>query len=261
MWYSVIGFVVMLALSIFVAPLAADAQPAEKVHRIGRLGPGFPPTPTRPNPSVEAFRQGLRELGYVEGQTIAMAWRFTEGQLDRVAEAAAELVRLKMDIIVTMGTPATRAAMQATTTIPIIMVSVGDPLRTGLVASLAQPGGNVTGSTLLGPELSPKRLQLLQEALPTASRVAFLWNPTNPANVVPFEDLQAGCLLSYGASTSDLCQRSAVFVDKILKGAKPADLPVERPRKFELVLNRQTAQALGITFPPTLLVLADEVIQ
>jgi putative ABC transport system substrate-binding protein len=268
----------------------------------------------------------------VEGQNIAIEWRFTGGKLDRLADTATELVRLKMDIIVTIGTPATRAAMQATTTIPIIMVSVGDPLRAGLVASLARPGGNVTGSTLLGPELSPKRLQILQETLPTASRVAFLWNPTNPANVLHFEDIQAGAralgvtlpsvevsspneftsaftammrerpdalimtadpmhqlhvgqiidfatqhrlpvmsnvkenvvagaLMSYGASLPELYKRATLYVDKILKGATPGDLPVQQPMKFELVINLKTAKALGLTIPPTLLYQADEVIQ
>jgi putative tryptophan/tyrosine transport system substrate-binding protein len=268
----------------------------------------------------------------VEGQNLAIAWRFTEGKPGRFADTATELVRLQMDIIVTVGTPATRAAMRATTTIPIIMLSVGDPLRAGLVASLARPGGNVTGSTLLGPELSAKRLQLLTEILPTASRVAFLWNATNPANVLHYEEIQvgaralgvtlhsvevsspnefegafaammqerpdalimtadamhqvhvgriidfmaknrlpivsnvkenvgAGALMSHGANLPELYRRATVYMDKILKGAKPGDLPVQQPMQFELVINLKTAQALGLTIPPTLLFQADEVIR
>jgi putative ABC transport system substrate-binding protein len=310
-----------------VGPLVADAQTPAKIPRIGIIG-DWP----EDSPSWGVFRQGLRELSYVEGQNIAIEWRFTEGKLDRLADTATELVRLKMDIIVTVGTPATRAAMHATTMIPIIMVRVGDPLRAGLVASLARPGGNVTGSTLLGPQLSPKRLQLLRETLPTASRMAFLWNPTNPANVLHFEDIQAGAralsvalpsvevssaneftsafaammrerpdalimtadamhqvhvgqiidfaaknrlpvmsnvkenvvagaLMSYGASLPELYRRATLYVDKILKGAKPGDLPVQQPMKFELVINLKTAQVLGLTIPPSLLFQADEVIR
>jgi ABC-type uncharacterized transport system substrate-binding protein len=324
---GIVGIIVTLALGLLSAPLTADAQTPAKIPRIGIIG-DWP----EDSPNWGVFRQGLRELGYVEGQNIAIEWRFTGGKLDRLADTATELVRLKMDIIVTIGTPATRAAMQATTTIPIIMVSVGDPLRAGLVASLARPGGNVTGSTLLGPELSPKRLQILQETLPTASRVAFLWNPTNPANVLHFEDIQAGAralgvtlpsvevsspneftsafaammrerpdalmmtadpmhqlhvgqiidfatqhrlpvisnvkenvvagaLMSYGASLPELYKRATLYVDKILKGATPGDLPVQQPMKFELVINLKTAKALGLTIPPTLLFQADEVIQ
>jgi putative ABC transport system substrate-binding protein len=324
---GIVGIIVTLALGLLSAPLTADAQTPAKIPRIGIIG-DWP----EDSPNWGVFRQGLRELGYVEGQNIAIEWRFTGGKLDRLADTATELVRLKMDIIVTIGTPATRAAMQATTTIPIIMVSVGDPLRVGLVASLARPGGNVTGSTLLGPELSPKRLQILQETLPTASRVAFLWNPTNPANVLHFEDIQAGAralgvtlpsvevsspneftsaftammrerpdalimtadpmhqlhvgqiidfatqhrlpvmsnvkenvvagaLMSYGASLPELYKRATLYVDKILKGATPGDLPVQQPMKFELVINLKTAKALGLTIPPTLLYQADEVIQ
>ncbi len=322
-----IGLLITLALSLLVIPLAAEAQPAAKVPRIGIIG-DWPADP----PNWEVFRQGLRGFGYVEGQNLAIEWRFTEGKLDRVAETATELVRLQMDIIVTSGTPATRAAMHGTTTIPIVMVSAGDPLRAGLAASLARPGGNVTGSTNFGPELSAKRLQLLKELLPTASRVAFLWNPTNPANVLHFEDIQAGAralgvtlhsaevrspgefesafaammrerpdaliitadgihqqhvgqilnfaaknrlpvmsnvkdnvvggaLVCYGASQSELCRRAALYVDKILKGTTPGDLPVQQPTEFDLVINLKTTQALGLTIPPTLLFQATEVIR
>jgi putative tryptophan/tyrosine transport system substrate-binding protein len=318
-----VGLVVMLTLAILMAPLALDAQTPPKIPRIGII---------EDSPNWGVFRQGLRELGYVEGQNIANEWRFADGKLDRLAEAATELVRLKMDIIVTFGTPATRAAMHATTTIPIIMVSVGDPLRAGLVVSLARPGRNVTGSTILGPEISPKRLQLLQETLPTASRVAFLWNPTNPANVLHFEDIQAGAralgvtlhsvevrspsefesafaammrerpdalimtadpmhqlhvgqimdfaaknrlpvmsnikgnvvagaLMSYGASLPELFRRAAFYVDKILKGTTPGELPVQQPTKFELAINLKAARALGLSIPPSVLFQADEVIQ
>jgi putative tryptophan/tyrosine transport system substrate-binding protein len=323
---STIGLIVTLALGL-LTPLTADAQTPTKIPHIGIIAE-WP----EDSPYYGVFRQGLRELGYMEGQNLAIEWRITEGKLERLPGLAAELVRLKMDIIVTAGTPATRAAMQATTTIPIIMVHVGDPLRTGLVASLARPGGNVTGSSLLGPELSPKRLQLLQETLPTASRVAFLWNPANPANVLHFEDLQAGAralgvtlhsvevsspneftsalaammrerpdalimtadgmhqqhigqivdfaaehrlpvmsmlkenvvagaLMSYGASLLDLWRRATLYVDKILKGAKPDDLPVQQPMQFEFVINLKTAKALGLTIPPTILFQADEVIR
>ncbi len=322
-----IGLLITLALATLLVPAVSHAQRPAKIPRIGIIG-DWP----EDSPSWEVFRQGLRDLGYVEGQNLAMEWRFTEGNLDRLAETATELVRLQMDIIVTTGTPATRAAMHATTTIPIIMVSAGDPLRAGLVASLARPGGNVTGSTILGPELSAKRLQLLKEILPTASRVAFLWNPTNPANVLHFEDIQAGAralgvtlhsaevrhpsefesafaamrrerpdaliitadamhqqhvgqildfaaksrlpvmsnvkenvvggaLVSYGASQSELFQRAALYVDKIVKGTKPGDLPVQQPTQFELIINLKTAQALGLTIPPILLFQADEVIR
>lgn len=313
----------LVTLGLLVVPLCSDAQPPPKLPRIGILEGSY---------FWEVFREALRDLGYVEGQTIALDYQDAEGDLARLAAAAAELVRLPVDILVTHGTPATRAAMHATTTIPIITAAVGDPLRAGIVASLARPGGNVTGSTILGPELSAKRLQILQEALPTLTRLAFLWNPANPANVLHFEDVQAGAralgvtllsvevrhpsefdsafaalrnerpdallitadpmhqlhieqilalaaknrlpmgtnvrenvaagaLLSYGASHRAVFRQAAVYVDKILKGAKPGELPMHQPTQFELVVNLKTAKELDLAIPPSILFQADEVIR
>jgi putative ABC transport system substrate-binding protein len=321
---------VMLALVLLTAPLAANAQPSTKVHRIGWLRPVSPPS--GPDLNVEAFQQGLRDLGYVEGQNLAIEYRYADGQFERLPALAAELVRLPVDVIVTGGENAARVVQQATQTIPIVIVAGVDPVGVGLIASLARPGGNITGLSSLGPELGGKRLELLKEAVPTASRVAVLFNPSNmnavqewremegaarslgvqlhamavrqadelerafatatsegagalivfrdffiethrtrilhlaaqrrlPVMSVLREFVDAGGLMSYGPSLAEIYRRAATYVDKVLKGTKPADLPVEQPTKFELVINLKAAQALGITLPPHLLLLADEVIR
>jgi len=319
------SFFVLLPLVILATPLAATAQPARKVPRIGFLS-------DTPGPYAEAFRQGLRERGYIEGETIAIAYRWQEGRHERLPDLVAELVQLRVDVLVPVGTQPSRAAKQATSTIPIVMAQVGDPVGSGLVTSLAKPGGNMTGVSVIGPDIGVNQLELLKQAVPRASRVAVLWNPTNHASGAVWRELQraapglgvilhavavqepeefesafaairaaqvdalhvlqdhllfshrtrivdfaaqtrlpaiymyrewadAGGLIAYGASLREVHRRAAELVDKILKGAKPADLPVEQVMRLDLVINLKTAQTLGLTLPPTLLFQADEVIR
>jgi putative tryptophan/tyrosine transport system substrate-binding protein len=318
----------VLVLLLFVAPLTTDAQHAGKVPDVGVLWGYSPPDVSR---FGEAFRQGLASLGYVEGRNLALHERWSEGKSDRLASLAADLVRLNVDVIVAASTPAARAAQQATKTIPIVLTLVTDPVGDGFAASLARPGGNVTGLSMMHPELSGKRLALLKDVVPKASRVAVFRSPSTPLyarllretevaartlgvqlqvvevrgsaefdnafatvardhadallwlpdpmfrhhlrrildlaakNRLPAlywsrESVEAGGLMSYGANIPNMYRSAAIFVDKILKGVKPAELPIEQPSKFELAINLKTAKALGLTIPPPLLLQADKVI-
>jgi len=329
LWWKTVGVIVTFALSMLVGPLAVTAQPPAKIPRIGMLVGGSPDWTA---PTLEAFRQRLRELGYVEGHTIAIDYRFAEGKSEPLPALAAELVHLPVDILVTWSSTAAWAAKHATSTIPIVIGAATDPVAQGLAASHARPGGNITGVASAPMGVQGKTVQVLTEALPGLSRVALLWTSANPAHTLMLREAQeaaqelglqtqpldvreasaldrafaamareraealvvlndqlflthrtrlveltgahrlptiygnreyveAGGLMAYGTNFRENFRRAAVYVDKILKGANPADLPMEQPMHFELILNLKTAQALGITIPPTLLVLADEVIR
>ena len=324
----------LITLLIFYTMLSApcatsQAQPAARVPRVARLSPS---TAVADEIILAGFRRGLREHGWVENKNIALEYRFADGKTDRLNELAAELVRLKVDVILSGATVGALAAKRATSTIPIVMVTTGDPVAAGLVTSLARPGGNLTGVTALGQELSGKRLQLLKEAIPGISHVAVLSNPTNPDSTFSVKEVEAaahelgvklrlheaadptrfdgaframsaeragavlvltdsmllthrkrivelaaqnrlpamypiseyanvGGLMFYGANFPDMYRRAATFVDKILKGSKPADLPVEQPTKFDLIINLKAAKQIGLTIPPNVLARADRVIK
>jgi putative ABC transport system substrate-binding protein len=317
-----LGLTVVLTFGLLAPPLVAEAQQPRKVPRIGLLDYAK---------FWDPLLERLAELGYVEGRTIVFEYRASEGRPERLPALAQDLVQ-RVDVIVTYGTPPTLAAKQATGTIPIVMVGIGDPVRAGLVSSFARPEGNITGNTILGTDIGAKRLQLLREAFPKVSRVAFLWNPQNASNTAQFDNVQraaqalgltllsvkasspgefddafaalmkkrpdalmvtadpvqqlfvdriiqfaartrlpaffqikenvmAGGLMSYGPSLPQLFRRAAMYVDKILKGTRPGELPVEQPETFELVINVRTAKAQRLTIPPSLLIRADELIQ
>jgi putative tryptophan/tyrosine transport system substrate-binding protein len=321
----------IIAGAILASSLVAEAQ-SGKVPRIGVLLYAAEPKPGQSSQVLEAFREGLRDLGYVEERHIMLEVRWAGGSNQRAVELAADLVRSDVAVIMSAGTPATQVAKAATATIPIVMTAVGDPIGSGIVASLARPGGNVTGLSLLDTELDSKRIELLKEAVPGLTRIAMLWSPNDPGMTLAFGRVEvasrtlrlalqslavrdpaevqgtlqaaetwraqalfvtaqpftirhqaeilnvatklrlpamytdrrfvdAGGLMAYGPSLVDIYRRAATYVDRILKGAKPADLPVEQPTKFEFVINRRTATTLGLAIPPSLLARADQVIE
>ncbi len=323
--------IVALGASALAAPLRAFAQQQGKVWRIGFLAPRSRPA-SLDSDIFGAFSNGMRELGYVEGKNLVIEWRFADGNFERLPGLAAELVQLKVDIILASGTPATNAAQKATATLPIVMGNSGDPVGNGLIKSLARPGGNITGLTNVTSDLAPKHLEMLLSMVPKLSRVAVLLNPTNPSNllilkgaqtaarstnaeILPMEArtaseidkafsamsrekagavivaadqffqqqgrqiaelaaknrlpsigwireyAEAGVLMSYGPNFTDQYRRAAAYVDKIFKGASPAELPVEQPTKFELVINGKTAKALGLRIPQSLVISTDKVIE
>ncbi len=325
---AVVLSILVVAVQLTIG-LIADAQQLAKVPRIGYLTVASLSSNVA---RIEAFRQGLRELGYVEGKNIVIEWRSAEGKFERQSELAAELVRLKVDVIISSGPTMTRAAKEATATIPIVMAQDSDPVENGFVASLARPGGNITGLSVLSPELSGKQLELLKEIVSKLSRVAVIGNSNEPANPKTLKEIELvagsfgvqlqpldvrgskdietafraatkahadalivlasaivtdhrtkianlalksrlpaiyrssiwvddGGLMSYGTSLNDLSRRAATYVDKILKGARPADLPVEQPTKFEFIINLKAARQIGLTIPPNVLVRADKVIK
>ena len=320
---------VALCLGVLVAALPTHAQQKAKVYRIGFLGNS---TAALEANLIGPFREGLRDLGYEEGKNVVIEYRWAEGQYEQFPTLIAELMALKVDVIVTAGTPATQAVKKATTSVPLVMVAVGDPVGTGIVASLNRPGGNITGLTSISPELEGKRLELLREIIPKLSHIAVLWNPVSAFAVIAEKEVQAaaralrvkvlslgvrtpeeldgaflaidrerpgallvladrlflhhrtrimnfaaqhrlpgvyayrelveaGGLMSFGPSYAGMHRRAATYVDKILKGTRPADLPVERPATFELVINLKAAKALGLTIPPSVLTRATELIQ